>query len=249
MLASTWNSAPATWNGSASRTATCSAASRAAPTASASRSLSSSRNSSPPWRASSPSSPSMPRSRPAIRRSSRSPAPWPSESLTSLKLSRSMNSSATRLARRRARVTAARSRASNCARFGRPVSGSKNASRRTSSSARTRSVTSWPEESSAIVRPDSSCRTTFCQATRRRSPARETTSFSWWTNSSPSPAISASNAARVRARSSAGTTSSNQSAPSRAPESSPSTSRPWRLSIATVPSGLSSSRIAPATSR
>ena len=42
-----------------------------------------------------PASPSTPRRRPAIRRSSRSPAPWPNESLTSLKLSRSTSSSAT----------------------------------------------------------------------------------------------------------------------------------------------------------
>ena len=72
------------------------------------RSPSSSTNSSPPWRASRPPSPSAPRSRAATRRSSRSPAPCPSESLTSLKLSRSTSRSATARWRRRARVTAAR---------------------------------------------------------------------------------------------------------------------------------------------
>ena len=50
---------------------------------------------------------SAPCSRRATRRSRRSPAAWPSESLTSLKLSRSRNSSATARSRARASATAA----------------------------------------------------------------------------------------------------------------------------------------------
>ena len=93
--AATWNSAPATRKGSASA-ATISPATRSATaTGSSSRSASSSRNSSPPcgpagrWRA-------RPRAGGSPgRRSSSSPAAWPSESLTSLKPSRPMWSSAT----------------------------------------------------------------------------------------------------------------------------------------------------------
>ena len=62
---------------------------------------------------------------PAIRRSSRSPAPWPKESLTSLKLSRSTSSSATARPERAQRFTQRRSSASSWARLGSPVSGSK----------------------------------------------------------------------------------------------------------------------------
>ncbi len=57
---------------------------------------SSTRNSSPPWRASSPS-PSSPASRSAMPRSRASPTAWPCESLTRLKPSRSANSSADRV--------------------------------------------------------------------------------------------------------------------------------------------------------
>ena len=135
-LASTWNSAPAMRNGLARRTATSSAAARAAASAPpGSRSSSRIRNSSPPWRASRPPGASAPCRRRATRRSSRSPAAWPSESLTSLKLSRSKKSSATARSRAFASATAERSRTSSCARLGSWVSASWKARRRTSASA------------------------------------------------------------------------------------------------------------------
>ena len=74
-------------------------------------------------------------------------------------------------------MTAARRRDSSWARFGSPVSVSKNASLRSSASARTRSVMSWPD-STATMRPLASASAVACQAIRRRAPVRVTTSLS-----------------------------------------------------------------------
>ena len=63
------------------------------------------------------------RRRSASSTSSRSPEAWPAESLMSLKLSTSRNSTATRAAERRARSRAMCRRSRNRARLGRPVSG------------------------------------------------------------------------------------------------------------------------------
>ena len=80
------------------------------------------RNSSPPWR----DTTSTPRNalgmRPAMIFSSASPATWPSESLTALKLSRSMKSTAACVQRRFAVASTNSSRSCSSARFGRPVS-------------------------------------------------------------------------------------------------------------------------------
>ena len=81
-------------------------------------------NSSPPKRATVSPGRSTSVSRAASRHRSSSPAPWPSESLTSLKRSRSMNRTATEARRRAAWLRASESRSMNSVRFGRPVSGS-----------------------------------------------------------------------------------------------------------------------------
>ena len=91
-------------NGSSSACSTCLATASAAMRGSVSRSVSRIRNSSPPWRASRSVERTTPRRRTAIRRSSSSPAAWPSESLTALKSSRSTYSSATACPERRARA-------------------------------------------------------------------------------------------------------------------------------------------------
>ena len=107
-----------------------------------SRSASSSRNSSPPCRATRSVSRVHPRSRSASCSQQRSPAWWPSESFTSLKLSRSRKSTPTPRSCRRARAIAISSISSKSARFGRPVSLSWYARNATCSSARLRSVMS-----------------------------------------------------------------------------------------------------------
>jgi hypothetical protein len=84
----------------------------------------SSTNSSPPMRASA-SSPTRPSRRSATARSSVSPTRWSSESLTSLKRSRSKHSSATCERVRAALRIARRARSASSTRFGRPVSGSR----------------------------------------------------------------------------------------------------------------------------
>ena len=78
------------------------------------------RNSSPPWRATRSVSRMLSRSRSASWASSRSPAWCPSESFTSLKLSRSRNTTPTPVSLRRARAIAWSSISSNRCRFGRP---------------------------------------------------------------------------------------------------------------------------------
>lgn len=87
-------------------------------------SSSSTANSSPPSRA----TVSVPRTQPRIRApactSSTSPAACPSESLTSLKSSRSMHSTAGERSPARSAVMAAESRSHSSVRFARPVSGS-----------------------------------------------------------------------------------------------------------------------------
>ena len=85
-------------------------------------------NSSPPKRATVSLARSSLRRRGPIARSSSSPAPWPSESLMTLRLSRSRNSTATRVLSRDARSSAWRSRSSSSVRLGRPVSASCSAS-------------------------------------------------------------------------------------------------------------------------
>ena len=88
------------------------------------RSSQSTTNSSPPKRATvSPGRRATAR-RSAMATSSRSPRPWPRLSFTTLKWSRSRNSTATRRLWRRARASAPSSRSSSSVRLGRPVSGS-----------------------------------------------------------------------------------------------------------------------------
>ena len=99
-------------------------------------------NSSPPKRATvSPGRSTSIRRVASMHRSS-SPALWPSESLTSLKRSRSMNSTATDVRRRAAWLSVSERRSMNSVRLGRPVSGSCSPWRRISSSERRRSIAS-----------------------------------------------------------------------------------------------------------
>ena len=78
-------------------------------------------NSSPPRRPSASASRTTPSSRAATACSSSSPAPWPSVSLMSLKLSRSTNSAATGVWLRRERASICSTRSRISVRFGRPV--------------------------------------------------------------------------------------------------------------------------------
>ena len=100
-------------------------------------------NSSPPSRARVSPGRRTPGIRSATPRSRRSPASWPRLSLTALKRSRSMKSTATHELSRRARARAWRSRSSSRARLGRPVSASCSDWRSSSPSKALRSVMSW----------------------------------------------------------------------------------------------------------
>ena len=99
-------------------------------------------NSSPPKRATVSPGRSASDRRPASMHRSSLPAWWPSESLTSLKRSRSRNSTATDVLRRAAWLSASVRRSMKSVRFGRPVSGSCSAWRCISSSDRRRSIAS-----------------------------------------------------------------------------------------------------------
>ena len=81
-------------------------------------------NSSPPSRPTLSLSRSASSTRAAVVRSRRSPASWPSESLITLKRSRSMNSTATSPPARRVRASAMPTRSRKRMRLGRPVTGS-----------------------------------------------------------------------------------------------------------------------------
>ena len=98
------------------------------------------RNSSPPSRATVSDGRTASCSRGASATSRSSPAWWPIESLTSLNWSRSASRTATARPSRRRRASAPSSRSSASARFGSPVSGSCIARCRTSSSTRLRST-------------------------------------------------------------------------------------------------------------
>ena len=91
-------------------------------------------NSSPPSRPSASASRVTPSSRAATAFSSSSPIPWPSVSLMSLKLSRSMKSAATGLFARRERASICSARSRIRVRFGSPVSESWVAMKASSSS-------------------------------------------------------------------------------------------------------------------
>ena len=123
MLADTYSSRWSTSNGAASVSCRRSATIEAPRTSSISSS--SSVNSSPPWRATVSPGRSAASMRLATAISRRSPTMWPSESLTSLKRSRSQNSTAQQNSsswrRERFRLSCRRSRKS--ARLGSPVSG------------------------------------------------------------------------------------------------------------------------------
>ncbi len=99
-------------------------------------------NSSPPRRATVSPGRTVRSSRRATSRSRSSPAPWPSESLTTLKRSRSRNSTPTERWWRDARCRASWRRSSNRARLGRPVSSSWKARSSSCAATSTRSVTS-----------------------------------------------------------------------------------------------------------
>ena len=103
------------------------------------RSSNSSVNSSPPKRASVSIGRSIPRRRRASAASTSSPAAWPWVSLMSLKLSTSMNRTASDAPVRAARSSATPNRSRNSARFGRRVSGSCSASSDSAISERLRS--------------------------------------------------------------------------------------------------------------
>ncbi len=93
-------------------------------------------NSSPPSRPSASASRTTASSLAATARRSSSPTPWPSVSLTSLKLSRSMNSAATGVWLRRERAIICSTRSRIKVRFGRPVKASWVARNESSSSRR-----------------------------------------------------------------------------------------------------------------
>ena len=151
--AATTSSRPSRWNGSCSVCWTRSAitvASRASQTSS-SRIV----NSSPPRRATVSPGRRADSSRRATAISSRSPTWWPSESLTSLKRSRSRNSTAAQVAgwRRWPRRIAWSRRSRNSTRLGSPVRSSCSASCWRRCSAWRRSVTSVWEPTTRVARP------------------------------------------------------------------------------------------------
>ena len=109
--------------------------------------------------------------------SRRSPASWPSESLTFLKLSRSRNMTATRCCERCASASACSTRFRNRLRLASSVSGSWNASLRSCSSSALRSLTSRKLSARPAMAGSSSRLLPTHSSVLRRSPVSTTTSI------------------------------------------------------------------------